>query len=56
MLAAMDSFFGLFSPHQHGIASKQASKVFKTIYHRTSDTKLYIQFDNNNFKVLMKRK
>ena len=24
MLAAMNSCFGLFRPHQHGIASKQA--------------------------------
>ena len=31
MLAAMESCFGLFRPHQHGIASKQAQVPKKNI-------------------------
>ena len=31
MLAAMDSCFGLFMPHQHGIASKKAQVPTKNI-------------------------
>ena len=39
MLAAMDRCFGLFRPHQHGIASKQAQVPKKNILSHVSNGK-----------------